>query len=411
MIIDLPSTTTSQVNSKLVRLREEGGAVTLGRVLTLVIVTDDGTKTEEAIDAANDASREHPCRVIVVARGARKAAPRLDAQIRVGGDAGASEVVVLRLYGELANEGASCVVPLLLPDTPVVAWWPNEAPPVPAEDPIGQLAQRRITDTAAEKNPIRALEQRRSGYRPGDTDLAWTRLTLWRAMLASAFDLPPYEKVTEAEVSGESDSPSTDLLAAWLAGCLRVPVKRLKATSGEGIVDVRLERRSGPVELSRPDGKVGALTQPGQPERRVALQRRQVRDCLAEELRRLDPDEVYEAALRSLGKVVRGRTPAKPAPATRKPARAASGAASGAAKAKSDGEPAAKVEAKVEADAAVEAKASTDGKGDGKPAKAPAKTPAKAAAAAKASGAKAAAKASPKAPRAASKAAKAKAGS
>ncbi|MFJ6677042.1 glucose-6-phosphate dehydrogenase assembly protein OpcA [Actinosynnema sp. NPDC091369] len=416
MIIDLPSTTTSQVNSKLVRLREEGGAVTLGRVLTLVIVTDDGTKTEEAIDAANDASREHPCRVIVVARGARKAAPRLDAQIRVGGDAGASEVIVLRLYGELANEGASCVVPLLLPDTPVVAWWPNEAPAVPAQDPIGQLAQRRITDAAAEKNPIKALEQRRTGYTPGDTDLAWTRLTLWRAMLASAFDLPPYEKVTEAEVSGESDSPSTDLLAAWLAGCLRVPVKRARATRGEGIVDVRLERRSGVVELSRPDGKVGTLTQPGQPERRVALQRRQVRDCLAEELRRLDPDEVYEAALRSLGKVVRGRTPAKAATATRKPARAASGAASGAAKAKSDGGAGApaSTSAPVSASASVEGKAAADGKADAKPAKAPAKT----SAAAKAAGPKAAKASTAKgsapkasAPKAASKAPKAKAGS
>ncbi|GAA1297987.1 glucose-6-phosphate dehydrogenase assembly protein OpcA [Saccharothrix xinjiangensis] len=320
MIIDLPSTTTSQVNSKLVQIREEGGAVTLGRVLTLVIVTDDGAKTEEAVEAANDASREHPCRVIVVARGARKAAPRLDAQIRVGGDAGASEVIVLRLYGELANEGASCVVPLLLPDTPVVAWWPNESPAVPAEDPIGQLAQRRITDAAAEKNPIKALEQRRASYTPGDTDLAWTRLTLWRAMLASAFDLPPYEKVTEAEVSGESDSPSTDLLAAWLAAYLKVPVKRSKATHGEGIVDVRLVRRSGMVELARPDGKVGTLSQPGQPERRVALQRRVVRDCLAEELRRLDPDEVYDTALKALGKVVRGRPAPKAAAATaRKP--------------------------------------------------------------------------------------------
>ncbi|MFD0202965.1 MULTISPECIES: glucose-6-phosphate dehydrogenase assembly protein OpcA [Saccharothrix] len=371
MIIDLPSTTTSQVNSKLVQLREEGGAVTLGRVLTLVIVTDDGTKTEEAVDAANDASREHPCRVIVVARGARKAAPRLDAQIRVGGDAGASEVIVLRLYGELANEGASCVVPLLLPDTPVVAWWPNEAPAVPAQDPIGQLAQRRITDAAAEKNPIKALEQRRAGYTPGDTDLAWTRLTLWRAMLASAFDLPPYEKVTEAEVSGESDSPSTDLLAAWLAGCLRVPVKRAKAASGEGIVDVRLERRSGVVELSRPDGRVGTLTQPGQPERRVALQRRQVRDCLAEELRRLDPDEVYEAALRSLGKVVRGRTTPKAAAAARKPARAASGAGAGAAKAKSDGGPGVQA-ADIEPTAAVDG-AAVDGQVEAKPAKAAAR--------------------------------------
>ncbi|MDQ3404082.1 MAG: glucose-6-phosphate dehydrogenase assembly protein OpcA, partial [Actinomycetota bacterium] len=229
MIIDLPSTTTSQVNAKLVHLREQGGANTLGRVLTLVIVTDDGEHTEDAIDAANDASREHPCRVIVVAQGAKKAAARLDAQIRVGGDAGASEVVVLRLYGALASEGASCVIPLLLPDAPIVAWWPFEAPARPADDPIGKLAQRRITDSAADRNPIKALEARQKSYAEGDTDLAWTRLTLWRAMLASSLDLPPFEKVTSAAVTGEADSPSTDLLAAWLAYRLKIPVTRYKA--------------------------------------------------------------------------------------------------------------------------------------------------------------------------------------
>lgn len=314
MIIDLPATTTSQVNSKLVHLREQGGANTIGRVLTLVIVTDDNEKTEDVIDAANHASREHPCRVIVVARGAKKAAPRLDAQIRVGGDAGASEVIVLRLYGPLANEGASCVVPMLLPDAPVVAWWPFEAPASPAKDPIGRLATRRITDSAADRNPTKALEARAKGYEPGDTDLAWTRLTLWRALLAAALDLPPYEKVTGATVSGEADSPSAELLAAWLAGRLKLPAKRVKAKTGQGIVTVTLERKSGNIEIHRPDGSVGTLSQPSQPDRRVALGRRPVRDCIAEELRRLDPDEIYDAALKSLSKVDRGRG----APGTRK---------------------------------------------------------------------------------------------
>jgi glucose-6-phosphate dehydrogenase assembly protein OpcA len=314
LIIDLPATTTSQVNTKLVHLREQGGVNALGRVLTLVIVTDDSDRTEEVIDAANRASREHPCRVIVVARGARKASARLDAQIRVGGDAGASEVIVLRLYGPLADQGASCVVPLLLPDAPVVAWWPGEAPPVPAEDPIGKLAQRRITDAAAERNPTRALASREKSYVNGDTDLAWTRLTLWRAMLAAALELPPYEKITGALVVGDPDSPSCDLLAAWLAARLKVPVRRAKQPGCKGIVSVELQRPSGSVQLNRPDGRIGTLTQPGQPPRRVALQRRPIADCLSEDLRRLDPDEIYEEALGGLGKVTRGRAPAtKPA--------------------------------------------------------------------------------------------------
>ena len=59
MIVDLPDTTTSEVSKTLVKIREEGGAVALGRVLTLIIATSRGHE-EEAIDAANDASREHP---------------------------------------------------------------------------------------------------------------------------------------------------------------------------------------------------------------------------------------------------------------------------------------------------------------------------------------------------------------
>ena len=307
MIIDLPSTTTSQVNKKLVELRESGGAVALGRVLTLVIATGDGTEVEKAIQAANDASREHPCRVIVVASGARQAAPRLDAQIRVGGDAGASEVIVLRLYGPLADEGAGSVVPLLLPDAPVVTWWPTDAPEAPAKDPLGALSHRRITDAAAEGDPIEALQKRVKSYVDGDTDLAWTRLTSWRAMLSAAMDLPPHERVTSATVTGAPDSPSTDLLAGWLSAYLEVPVRRLESErAGSGIYSALLERPSGNVEIVRPDGKVGTLTQPGQPDRRISLQRREVQDCLSEELRRLDPDEIYEVTLSGLKGIVRG---------------------------------------------------------------------------------------------------------
>ena len=306
MIIDQPSTTTSQVNKKLVELRETGGAVALGRVLNLVIVTDDGAEVEKAVQAANEASREHPARVIVVARGARQAAPRLDAQIRVGGDAGASEVLVLRLYGPLADEGAGSTVPLLLPDAPIVTWWPHDAPENPAKDPIGALSHRRITDAAAAVNPIETLQRRAATYAEGDTDLAWTRLTSWRAMLTAAMDLPPYEKVTAATVSGEDDSPSTDLLAAWLSVYLDVPVLRVEHPRGPGIVSAVLERPSGNVEIHRPDGKVGTLTQPDQPDRRIALHRREVKDCLAEELRRLDPDEIYEITLRGLSRITRG---------------------------------------------------------------------------------------------------------
>ncbi|MDT7565359.1 MAG: hypothetical protein QOG76_3983 [Pseudonocardiales bacterium] len=312
MIVDMPATSTQQLNRKLVQLREESGVLAQGRVLTFVVVTDDSTNTEEAIESAIEASRQHPCRVIVLVRGAKKAAARLDAQIRVGGDAGASEVIVLRGYGPLASAEACAgmTIPMLLPDAPVVVWWPGQAPAIPSQDPVGRLANRRITDVAAEKNPVRALEQRTGSYAPGDTDLAWTRLTLWRALLTAALDQPPYDDITGAVVDGEPDSASTDLIAGWLRSRLSVPVKRTKVGAVGGLHSVRLNRASGPIVLVRPDAKTGTLTQPGQPERLVTLARRPVRDCLAEELRRLDADETYEKALAGLHDITRGRAPA-----------------------------------------------------------------------------------------------------
>jgi glucose-6-phosphate dehydrogenase assembly protein OpcA len=189
------------------------------------------------------------------------------------------------------------VTPLLLADSPVVGWWPEDAPLSPSQDPIGAMGQRRITDAAEATSPRRELERRREHYSPGDTDLAWTRTTKWRGLLAAALDQPPFEPVTEVTVTGASDSPSTDLLAAWLSESLTCPVVRARMPAGTGIFGVRLQRRSGPIDLVRADGTVATLSQPGQPDRRISLPRRSLTECLSEELRRLDPDEIYAAAL------------------------------------------------------------------------------------------------------------------
>ena len=298
MIVDLPDTTTSNISKALVKIREEGGAVALGRVLTLVIATHLGQE-EEAIEAANDASREHPMRVIVVSTEEERSSNgdgRLDAQIRVGGDAGASEVVVLRAYGETASDEEGLVTGLLLPDAPVVVWWPALSPEVASTSPLGRIATRRITDASAQPDPQEALRHLSHTYAPGDTDFAWTRLTLWRAQLAAVLDQPPYEPITAVEVAGAADSPSTLLLAAWLSLQLQVPVQydlTTRANGSSGIHGVQMERASGVIELEREIPNIARLSQPNQPTHDLSLPRRSLRDCLAEELRRLDPDDLY----------------------------------------------------------------------------------------------------------------------
>ena len=298
MIVDLPDKTTAAISARLVRLRADTGSMALSRVLTLLVVVDEA-HADAAIETANDASRQHPCRIIVVIAGSKRGAARLDGQIRVGGDAGASEVVVLRLFGRLASHGRAVVTPLLLADSPIVAWWPANGPHEPSKDPIGMMAQRRVTDAARSSTTSRTVLRLLSdGYAAGDSDLAWSRITLWRGLLTAALDQPPYEPVTSAVVVAAGDSPSGDLLAGWLAARLKCPVSIARARSGSGIVSVRLERASGSIDLVRPvDGNTATLAQPGQPVRTLALAHRGDAECLADELRRLDPDEVYHDAL------------------------------------------------------------------------------------------------------------------
>ncbi|MEU1454275.1 glucose-6-phosphate dehydrogenase assembly protein OpcA [Streptomyces avermitilis] len=300
MKIDLTDTTSSEINKALVQARRAIGTPAVGMVLTLVIVTDE-ENAYDALKAANDASRAHPSRtVVVIKRVSRSPRDRtkshLDAEVRVGADAGTGETVVLRLYGEVANHAQSVVLPLLLPDAPVVVWWPVNAPSDPANDPLGALAQRRVTDTYASEQPVRDLNARADAYTPGDTDLSWTRITPWRSMLAAALDQVTCE-VRTVEVEGEEFNPSCELLAMWLADRLDVPVKR-SLSSGPGLTAVRMDTSCGPIVLDRADGSLATLSIEGQPDRAVALKRRDTAELMAEELRRLDPDDIYASALR-----------------------------------------------------------------------------------------------------------------
>lgn len=300
MKIDLTDTTSSKINKALVQGRRSVGAPAVGMVLTLVIVTDE-ENAYDALKAASDASREHPSRILVVvkrpSRSPRdRANARLDAEVRVGADAGTGETVVLRLYGEVIDHAQSVVLPLLLPDAPVVVWWPVNSPPNPAKDPLGKLAQRRVTDTYAAQHPVQELAARQAVYTPGDTDLAWSRITPWRSMLAAALDQVDCE-VTAVEVEGEEFNPSCELLGMWLADRLHVAVKR-SVSSGPGLTAVRMETTCGPIVLDRADGSLATLSIEGQPDRAVALKRRETSELIAEELRRLDPDETYASALK-----------------------------------------------------------------------------------------------------------------
>jgi glucose-6-phosphate dehydrogenase assembly protein OpcA len=204
--------------------------------------------------------------------------------------------VVMRMYGRLALHAESVVIPLLAPDVPVVTWWHGEPPETIANDFLGVVADRRITDCAQAPDPVAALRRRAEDYAPGDTDLTWTRITLWRTLVAGAFDAVE-ATVVGATILAPATDPTAALMAGWLAARLGIAPELEPTDQWPRMRSVQLQCANGDcVMVTREDG-TALFSRTGQEDRYMPLPRRPVGDELAEELRRLDADQVYSEAL------------------------------------------------------------------------------------------------------------------
>jgi len=302
-MLALWDTNGSEVVKKLAAERRSAGGVASGIALTFVVVVDEG-RVRQVEDAATIAASAHPCRLLVVTRGpvpgpdtaTVNAKDRLDAEIIVGGRLGPCEAVVMRMHGRLALHSESVVMPLLAPDVPVVIWWHGAPPERIAFDPLGVLAERRITDVAQTADPGAALRQRADDYAPGDTDLAWTRLTGWRTLIAGAFDTATAE-VSAATLTGSMGDPTAALLRGWLSARLGIPVG---LHAGRDLEALDFHLADGTSMALRNNGNgTATLTRTGVNNRVLPLVRRRLGEELAEELRRLDADQPYGYALQA----------------------------------------------------------------------------------------------------------------
>lgn len=308
MIVRLNKTTTSAIAGEIDELHVERGEAAQGRVLTLVIITE-GAHLEEALATVNAASREHPCRLISIVTDAHEE-PRpdqksanlksdkekmgtLDAEIRFGSDAGAGEVIVLKPVADLLEHSDALVIPLLIPDAPLVVWWPTNPPQDPSTDPIGSMSSSRITDVINADDSQSALSQILEHSSAKDVDLSWTRTTIWRAMLASMLDQPPHLPIQSVSLSGQDHYLPLELLASWLALKLHVPVQVNRSTNAQAITGIFFERSDGTMSIERHKTDQAKINQPGQASQTISMPLRTPVDCMSEELGRLYPDEVY----------------------------------------------------------------------------------------------------------------------
>ncbi len=296
MKMDLRSTNSSKIAAAMVRARSRAGSPAMGMVMTLVVITDEDNVGAD-LDSATNLSREHPSRVIGMIYGSGRGSANLDAKVRVG-EKHSGESILLRISGELTKHAESVVLPLLLPDSPVVVWWPRGAPEDPSADLIGALGQRRITDAESSKTPVRALRSVIRNYATGDTDLSWTRLTPLRATLAAALDQVQC-KVTAVEVEAGPSNPAADLLVAWLSSRLGVDVTT-KRGSHPYISMVRMHTEAGIVSIERGTDTTAKFSVPGSTDRQIPLAPRSLTELLAEDLRRLDDDDIYHQTITHL---------------------------------------------------------------------------------------------------------------
>lgn len=297
-MIALWDTTGQEVVKALAAERRSAGGVTSGLALTLIAVVDE-RHVRDTEQAAMIAAQQHPCRlIIVVRRNVLDQDSRLDAEIMVGGRLGPCEAVIMRMHGRLALHAESVALPLLAPDVPVVTWWHGDPPEKIAYDPLGVVADRRITDAAQAADPDVALKWRAEDYAPGDTDLAWTRLTPWRTTLAGAYDTADGAAADKVTIKGDRHDPSARLLGGWLQA--RLGVKPTYADGdGKAIASVEVAMATGGTLSVTADDGTAVLSRTGFPDRTMPLLRQPLGEELAEELRRLDPDEPYAAALSS----------------------------------------------------------------------------------------------------------------
>jgi glucose-6-phosphate dehydrogenase assembly protein OpcA len=178
------------------------------------------------------------------------------------------EQVTIMADGEQVNEMPSAVAPLLLSDLPIYLWW--RAVPTLTDKVFKRLvdlADRVIIDSGIFADPhgdllSLAVLLRDTSRWAAISDLNWARLTEWRALLASFYDVADYRPILDRldrivieyaplAHDGEVIPPRALLLGGWLASRLGWELNDGGTTrqAETSICEMTIGGRSGLIEL------------------------------------------------------------------------------------------------------------------------------------------------------------------
>ncbi|HEU4326047.1 MAG TPA: glucose-6-phosphate dehydrogenase assembly protein OpcA [Roseiflexaceae bacterium] len=336
-------------------------AVTRVCVLNLVAVVRSGHAAEAATETVARLNARHPNRAILVSALPEQAgAAGLEAWVQAhcrlpapGRPQVCCEQITITARGAAAAGAAGVVLPLLVPDVPVMLWWPRGEPfGDPLFDRVAALADRIILDSASFDNAETGLAHTAGALERGlpVSDMAWGRLTPWRELTAQFFDapalLPHLAEIDSLEIEfetgagGPPDRSPALLMVGWLASRLGwhtnggaplgreqlsfelrradgapVTVQLRPAPAREDLLDrlasLTLICAHGRFSITRGEQPESALARAdvegmAHLERVVRLERHREDDLLAEELRLLGHDHGYEGALRAAAVLLGG---------------------------------------------------------------------------------------------------------
>ncbi|MDD4352725.1 MAG: glucose-6-phosphate dehydrogenase assembly protein OpcA [Candidatus Gracilibacteria bacterium] len=198
-------------------------------VANLVAVCGSDQETSRAMEVIGNVIGCNPCRVILVTSEPDIDPPELSAEVAIICQESETcqrcvycDRIQLVAHGIMADNLPSLAAALLVPDLPVVVWWPK--PPFDRKDFLlfAKHAERMIVDSSGyTEDDLRALarfveQSRRMGVAVGD--LNWGRLTPYRQLFAQFFDSMECRDhlAMIGEVRVEGHAATGRLLAGWL---------------------------------------------------------------------------------------------------------------------------------------------------------------------------------------------------
>ncbi|MDT4966810.1 MAG: hypothetical protein QOJ64_1547 [Acidobacteriota bacterium] len=238
--------------------------VTRACALNLLVYSTVDEDREEIDDMLEIVNQQHPGRTLVLLADRDATEAKLEAYVstrcRLLGGSGkqvCGEQVTIETAGAAVETVASAIAPLLVPDVPVFLWW-KDIPHYEDTlfDRMTELADRTVIDSASFDHPHEDLTRLAQIIRERPlwmsvSDLNWGRLTAWRNLIASFWDVPDYRAILERidrieieydppDVALNEIAPKALLAIGWLASRLGWKVAGRNPTEENCVASFRL---------------------------------------------------------------------------------------------------------------------------------------------------------------------------